>query len=243
MSEPLRDVVFIHKKNDWKEELPYALRSLMNIPHRKVWFFGYKPVWVRNVEYVPMVDLPRKWWDIHNKYRAFIEYAGDDMTNEVIHMYDDVYFLDDRYSDGNIPTFHWGTTDSRAVPRGSRSWVYRQTIVQAGNYLKANGVENPLNYALHVPFVFYRDRVPTSWVPEPPDEKVGPVSWRTIAGNTSGVESIELGGDVKVNSQRTLAEALAFDTGFLSTWNENFKSSGAMDFVRRLFPLKCKYER
>lgn len=229
---PLRDVVFIHKQNDWTGELPYALRSLANYPHRKVWFFGHKPDWVTNVEHVHVPDLPKKWDDIQNKYLAFLRFKGD-MTDEVISMYDDVYFLDDRWAGQDLPTFHWGTTDSRARS-GS---VYRDTITGAGELLKQHGIARPLNYALHVPFVFIRSKAPTHWY------KGGdPVQWRTMAGNTSGRPSVDLGGDVKVNRRTTLDEALSRDTGFLSTWNGNLVSSGARCLLRELFPSASPYE-
>lgn len=243
----LRDVVIIHKENDWDQELPYALRSLRNLPHRKVWFIGHKPAWTTNVEHLPVEDLPRKWEDIQNKYLAFINYRGD-MTSEVVQMYDDTYILDGRYKHDPLPTFHWGTAAKAytggASPRRLRTEnmqnrtlsTYRRTIVDAGRILQAHGVRKPLNYSLHVPFVFDRPKVPVHWH----DGEV--LQWKTMAGNTSGRHSVELGGDVKVNRRIALAEVLRRDTGLLSSLNSNFRQSGCYGLLKHLFPEPCEYE-
>lgn len=247
---PVRDVVIIHKRNDWAQELPFALRSLQNLPHRKVWIFGHKPDWVVNVEHVPVDDLPEKWADIANKYRAFLSYDGD-MTDEVVSMYDDTYVLDDRYEHKDIPTYHWGTAVRaytggmdplrlrRENLRSRRLSPYRSTIVEAGRILEANGVAKPLNYALHVPFVFVRSKVPIEWA----DQALSPLHWRPIGGNTSGRKSIDLGGDVKTNRRTRLRQILERDTGFLSTANDTFTSSGAKALLSKLFPTPGMYER
>jgi hypothetical protein len=249
----VRDVVIIHRENDWAEELPFALRSLKNFPHRKVWFFGHKPDWVTNVEHVPVADVPRKWYDIHTKYVAFLTYQGD-MTDEVVSMYDDTYFIDNRYMSRDLPSFHWGTAQ-RAFSGGltrrriatedvnNRNLsVYRRTIVEAGKLLEGIGVEEPLNYSLHVPFVFVRSKVPVH-LGHPIDPGRGPVQWRTMGGNTSGRLSTDLDGDVKVNHRVTLGDVLKRDTGFLSTLNQNFKQSGCKRLLQQLFPTPCEYER
>ena len=244
----LRDVVIIHRENDWADELPYALRSLKNLPHRKLWIVGHKPDWVTNVEHVPVADINPKWDDIQNKYLAFLTYRGD-MTDEVVSMYDDIYILDGRYRHIDLPTYHWGTAE-RAFSGGkhprrlktenvqNRSLsTYRRTIVDAGTLLQANGIRKPLNYSLHVPFVFIRSKVPTDlW------EKGMTLQWRTMGGNTSGRPSVELGGDVKVNRRVTLAQVLRRDTGFLSSLNSNFQRSGCKTLLRKLFPHPCEYE-
>lgn len=243
----LRDVCIIHKRDDWTEELPFALRSLRNLPHRKVWFVGHKPDWVVNVEHLPVEDITPKWHDIQAKYLAFIGFQGD-MTGEVVSMYDDTYILDGRHGT-DLPTFHWGTAkqawtggknparlkhenlENRALP------TYRRSIFDSGRVLEEYGIEEPLNYSLHVPFVFDRPKVPTHlW-------DGGVLNWKTMAGNTSGRESTDLGGDVKVNRRVTLADALSRDTGFLSSLNSNFRASGVKRFLRSLFPEPCRYER
>lgn len=250
----LRDVVIIHREGDWSEELPYALRSLRYLPHRKVWFIGYKPEWVTNVSHVPVADLPKKWDDIHNKYVAFLTYRGD-MTAEVVQMYDDTYILDGRYKYDDLPTFHWGTAvranTGGSSPRRLRTEnmqnrslsPYRRTIVEAGKLLEAHGVRNPRNYSLHVPFVFDRPKVPVHWYAgDPIDPVIGPLQWKTMGGNTSGRPSVNVDGDVKVNRRVTLAQVLRLDTGFLSTLNSNFRSSGCLALLRHLYPKPCQYE-
>lgn len=248
-----RDVVFIHKRNDWALEFPFALRSLKNLPHRKVWVFGTKPDWMTGVEHVPLSDHPAKWIDIHNKYVSFLTYQGD-MTDEVVSMYDDTYILDDRYKHSDLPTFHWGTAEQAftgGIPRHRlgaerldrrRLTDYRRTIVEAGRLLEAHGIETPLNYALHVPFVFIRSKVPVGWYGEGINRETGPVQWRTMGGNTSGRPSTDLDGDVKVNRRVGLDEALSRDVGLLSTLNTNFRQSGAEAFLQELFPDPSPYE-
>jgi hypothetical protein len=246
----LRDVVFIHKEDDWVEELPYALRSLQNIRYRKVWFVGHQPEWVTGVEHLHVPDLPKKWEDIQNKYLAFITYQGD-MTEEVVAMYDDTYFLDDRYKDTDLPTFHWGTAQQafsggqdirrlrREDPEKRELSPFRQSIVDAGRVCEANGVLQPLNYALHVPFVFRRPLVPVDWFH---DSEFKVVQWKTMAGNTSGRESVDLGGDVKVNRRVSINQVMARKTGLLSTLNTNFRQSGCRGLLRKLFPDPSPYE-
>ena len=44
------DVVYCVKELITNEELRYSLRSLRNLPHRKVWIFGGCPKWVNTEE-------------------------------------------------------------------------------------------------------------------------------------------------------------------------------------------------
>lgn len=58
----LPDLVYIVKKDEKNEDLRYSLRSVEKfVPHNKIWIVGYKPSWVTNVEYLPVIQNGNKW--------------------------------------------------------------------------------------------------------------------------------------------------------------------------------------
>lgn len=56
------DLVYILKQSDINPDLKFSLRSIEKFcTYRKVWIVGYKPSWIKNVEYLPTVQTGNKW--------------------------------------------------------------------------------------------------------------------------------------------------------------------------------------
>lgn len=55
------DLVYILKQSDINPDLKFSLRSIEKFcTYRKVWIVGYKPSWIKNVEYLPTVQTGNK---------------------------------------------------------------------------------------------------------------------------------------------------------------------------------------
>ena len=58
------DFVYILKENEINIELPYSLRSIekyLSSYINKIFIVGYKPTWIKNVEYIKTVQGSNKW--------------------------------------------------------------------------------------------------------------------------------------------------------------------------------------
>ena len=60
-----KDIVYFVKESESNEELRYSLRSLVNFPHRYVWFYGGCPEGLNPDFHVPVKqDKDNKWKNV-----------------------------------------------------------------------------------------------------------------------------------------------------------------------------------
>ena len=231
------DIVYTLSNNYAGEELRYSLRSLQNLPHGKVFFVGGCPKWAKGVIHIPTVQKGTKY---KNTTGNLITACNDSrISANFILMNDDFFVLDkvlDPVKELNLDN---GTTEkvleryNRLVPMGS---PYIAGMKTTDEFVKRIGIENPLNYELHIPFIINKKKF-LKMFELPGVETIKCFHKRTVYGNlyVKGSISVE---DVKIFIKDK------FDPNnwgkFLSCDDMGFYR--LLDFIRSKFPEKSEYE-
>lgn len=236
----LMDVVYIVRPGDENEELRYSLRSLKNIPHGKVFIAGYKPEWVKNVEYLPVPQSQYKYDNIQNNLRAVFSAQG--ATSDVIYMNDDFFIMKPIKE---IETLNRGKMIDiiDEYEKKFSPWLIYPTYMRNTVYmLRKLGmeVEDIKSYdSIHVPMVVNRKK----WLElQQKSKELFPnfqlMLWRTMYGNYYHIGGREV-GDAKVSSASSLANR---DAVFLSSLDSSFRDGAIGELVRGAFSDKSQYE-
>ena len=231
------DVVYVIKEDENNEELRYSLRSLVNLPHRKVFIAGYKPSWVKNVEYLPIVQSGRKYDNVSHSgvFRTICN--NDDISDDFILMNDDFFVVNKISHVPNLrrlkPIDHYiKLYDNLEV--GDK--YYQVTMKETAEFLRQRGFRDIDSYELHVPMVINKDRYLTLRSMYPKGQSL---HMRTLYGNFYHVDGKRI-KDVKVVKD---GAEYSKDAPFLSTTDELFEGSEIGMFIKNKFSEKCEYER
>lgn len=235
------DVVYVIKDAAYNKELRYSLRSLKNYPHRKVVFYGGKPVGLKPDRQVVVNQKGETKYDrVHNMLEMI---ALDDELTEDIVLFNDDFFVLKPQKIFNLCT----TYDSLAeyimrieIKNGGRPTPYtlrlKETLAQIWN------PENfcPANSETHTPMVFNRKQLLEILNKYPGLHGVR--SLYTHESTASEDEAIYLRRifDVKITDLESTPDP---EDDFASTSDESFADGKAGRFIREMFPKKCKYER
>lgn len=176
------DVLYVVRSGERNDSLRLSLRSLANLPHRRVFIAGYCPSWARNVVAIPVRSSHNKFVNIERNLLAGLSHP--DIRQEVVYMNDDFYIT---HPIDRVPVMHGGPT---AEYRG------RQELrVRMRNTVKAlqawRGAESTwLSYdGIHVPLPLVRDEVLLALHKAQASTR-RPILWRTWYGNVC-----RIGGD------------------------------------------------
>ena len=225
------DIVYILRNGIDGDELRYSLRSLKNIPHDKVWFFGGTPEGLKVDRQVPLEQMGVSVWQ---KVCWTLEKVC--LTKEVSD--DFILFNDDFFvmqPIDELPPYYDGTLMKRinALKKktdGLGSLYSRQ--LENTRQLLMSEHKKTYNYAVHVPMVINKKKA----LEVLGKYKRAPM-FRSIYGNywNIGGENIK---DVKIVGEREPKE----DCVFLSTSEKSFAKYPVGEFIRERFPDKCEYE-
>lgn len=236
----LMDVVYIVRPGDDNEELRYSLRSLKNIPHRKVFIAGYKPEWVTGVEYLPVPQSQHKYDNIQKNLQTVFSAQG--ATDDVIYMNDDFFVMKPIKE---VEVLHRGKLLDviDEYEKKFSPWMLYPTYMRNTVYmLRKLGVEvdDIKSYdSIHVPMVVNRRK----WLAlQQKSKELFPnfqlMLWRTMYGNY-----YQLGGrevdDAKVANS---FGSINHDATFLSSLDSSFRDGAIGKFVCDTFPDKGQYE-
>lgn len=229
------DIVYLCKDGP-NEELGYSLRTLVNIPHDRVFIVGGCPskIDTAKVTYIHTNNNINKW---RNSTNNLITACKDNRLSDDFILFNDDFFILKPIS-----------LDDLHVNRGPLSEVYKyyynkygnneytKGMLQTAEFLAKMGHKTILSYELHLPMVLNKKKVLEMFsLPGVMDIPV--IHKRTLYGNLykTGTKSVK---DCKIIG--AFLSGLA--TGkFLSTMDVNFPS--ARCFLNGLFPIKSKYER
>jgi len=228
-SEP--DVVFALGPRVGRVELQYALRSLSNLAHGRVWLIGGNPGWVVNTTHVRFHDGSDKWKNIANKWRMLPSLEA--LSERFVYTEDD-YFILEPVEELSAFVHPMGLDARVKHYRRSRSGV-GGWLLEARNALAAGGYHDCPSFEVHVPMLVEKSRIPLHLYAG------RSMSWRSPVGATSGREPVLMARDVKVTKAEALPGAVA--TGFLSSSESTFKRCGAQALLHGLFPDPCRYEK
>lgn len=227
----MMDLVYICRRGD-NEELRYSLRSIeKNFPNQTVWVVGYKPNWY-NGNFVPIEDISSKFNNIRIATLAICDIK--EISNNFILMNDDFFLLKPIK---RMPTFNGGLLANKIVryrqvaPTSAYSILLKQTF----DYLKYLGIDNPIDYDLHVPMPMNKQKLSCL--------KGVTASLRSVYGNVYGIKSKQI-TDVKTYSKNNYMKTLQvenLDPTFISSEDDSFGSL-RRKVLLDMFPEPSKYE-
>lgn len=225
------DVVYFVRPGDTNEELRYSLRSLVHLPHRKVWIVGHTPAWVQGVESIRGNVFRDKWFNVVDNLRLAALHVT---AHRFVVMNDDIFLM--RTPDLG-PLFRGPLVDQIAKAAGP----WRASLEQTYAHLASIGIDEPISYELHRPVVMERakllsvTRLALGW-------KANPPQWRTLYGNLYEVGGVQV-LDGKLNRRGYLDRTEAWrDMDVLSTEDHVFRSHEAGRHIRSVFSEPSPYE-
>ena len=229
------DLVYLVKEEENNEELRYSLRSLVNLPYRKVFIVGYKPSWVKNVNYIAIKQQADRKYD--NIQRMFLEVCSNPgISDDFILMNDDFYAIN---KINRLPVMRRRLPIEHYIKihkdKGFTSH-YLRTMIEAADFLHNIGIKEVDSYEAHVPMVINKNKFLELYGKYPiansPHRK-------TIYGNY-----YHLGGE-RIDNAKVVKDGAKFSTKniFLSTTDAVFEGSEVGHFIVSRFSKKCKYER
>jgi hypothetical protein len=231
------DIVYICRNGD-NEELRYSIRSAVkNLKHDNLWVVGGKPDWYTG-NHISVPQRGQKFDNARANMREIV--ASPEISDNFILMNDD-FFIMSRVE--KITVYHGGLLSARIrnLQIKYRFSVYISLLQKTYKFLREKGIEKPLDYSLHIPFVMNK-------------KKLGPVldlnlSWRNAYGNmySIGGKEVEVtdgfSKDVKVYVRQGKPEGLSKNSltdKFLSTQDNSFELMRPM--LEEMFPDPSPYE-
>ena len=180
MPDDLPDIVYAVRRSDRNDELALSLRSLTNLPHRRVFIAGHCPPWVRDVTAVaPSRRSANKYDAIQANVTAAI--AHPELGERFVYFNDDFYVME--------------PIDEVPVTNGGPSSEYRgiqELKIRMRQTCRALEIDDPLTFdGVHTPLP-----VVTECARRIMAESPRGVLWRTLYGNLTGMTGTRV-SDVK----------------------------------------------
>lgn len=229
------DIVYCFKDKSDGEELRYSLRSLKNLPHRKVWIFGGCPEWVNTeeVNFVPMEQTGNtKWKKSNSSVKRACETEG---VSEDFILFNDDFFVMQPIDE--LETYYHKDLGYRVREIMTRGDVwgfsgYCRRLLDESRMLEFMG-KPTLNYAVHIPMVFNKKKM-LKMFEKFPDRVIS----RALYGNYYEVGGVDT-EDVKIY---LLNEKPDKNSVFLSSTNDSFARGEVGKYLKKKFKEKSKYE-
>jgi hypothetical protein len=227
----LPDIVYVVRFSRHSEELRHSLRSLVNLPHGKVWLAGHKPEWATGVEHIKTARKPGAHVDAKTNLRAACEHP--DVSEEFIYMNDDFFVMQPFEQ---LPVMHRGPLSGV----GGMATAYQRAIKKGLAILRSKGIEEPLMYDLHAPMTVTKAGMleALDLCHAHKDARVGHgLHERTIYGNLNDV-----GGEKHHNFKVYRQDRGWRSWPFISTNDNTFRTQPVGEFIRARFPTQSEYE-
>lgn len=227
------DIVCPVRPGEVNDELRWSLRSIeANYPHGRVWIVGHKPSWLTWVHHIPGNTQTFRHANVfHNILTAC---RHPDIPDEFV-VFNDDFFVTTPVTE--TPTQyrctlreHLRIPKLRQNPGGWWATSLRTTL----KCLLERGVEEPLSYELHTPFLVNKHlmaRTLAEFVDMAPDN---PPQWRTLYGNLNNIGGVQA-ADCKMSRPGPIHTP--FHSTDDSSWRMYF---GAR--LKTMFPHPSRYE-
>lgn len=190
------DIVYVVRPGEGNRALGLSLRSLANLPHRRVFIAGFIPSWVRNVTAIPVRKTPSKFGSIEMNLRAALRHP--ELGDRCVYFNDDFYVMQPI---DEVPVTHGGPPSEFKLRQEFR-WRMDQTV----KLLRERRHDEIFSYdGVHMPLPLETSRAREIVRDMPPG-----ILWRTWYGNVA-----RIGGE-RVANTKTQDGALK-EGPFLST--------------------------
>ena len=226
------DYVYFIRKGD-NEELRYSIRSVLkHTPDARIWVIGNKPDWYVG-NFIPTFDTLQKFDNIVTCCQAAAD--SREISDPFVWMNDDFFIVKPIES---IPPLHRGPLKERSDRYALKVSVskYNRLLFQTYSKLVSLGIEEPLDYDVHIPLVMHKEKLQ-----EALQYGLLPRSFYGNLANIGGEETI----DVKVYHDRVNQfKSYDFRNGespFISTEDTSFKMVYD-ELLKNMFPDPSEYE-
>lgn len=203
------DIAYILRNGVSSNEIKYSLRTLSCLKHGRVFICGGLPSYINKNKVTHIKAKDSKNNKLLNAIDKIKEICNTkEVSDDFILMNDDFFFLKPV---DNVKIYYNGTLDHMEKTHISKAGYYYKAIRLTLKTLRDRGIKNPLNYEVHYPIVFNKEKfleVMSTINPE------YPILFRSFYCNMLGVPG-EDRNDVKAYSVVDLNRLLK--TEFFST--------------------------
>ncbi|MDO4979164.1 MAG: hypothetical protein Q4E47_03370 [Candidatus Saccharibacteria bacterium] len=214
-------------------DLRYSLRSLKNMPHRKVFVCSKEIPWLS--EEVTRIDTDI---DYHHELKKFekvnrklyMACINPEISDPFIMMNDDFFIM---RLIRELPYYSLGDLNDRLATYG-RIGSYAADLIKAREVL-INGDYKTNDYEVHAPIIFHKKHLLEILSKYPSNGHR-----RSLYCNMTNVHPRFVEKDVKVYSNTNNYSKRSM---FLSTDDSSFLMCEVGAYIRQVFSDKCKYER
>lgn len=225
------DIVYVVRRGHSNEELRYSLRSLVNLPHGRVWIAGFVPQWTRRIGRIDVIQKRTKYLNSTGNLRAACEHPR--VAEEFLLFNDDFFVM---HPFDRMPVLHRGPIQPvidhyRRLDAGP----YVEGMEQTRQLLARLGHPDPLSYELHVPLPIRRQQMLEAL---DVGHSIPVLHKRTLYGNLAG-----LGGSQSTDFKVTAVDDSEYrEWPFVSTLDWMFEREAVGRFIRGRFPHPSPYE-
>ena len=234
------DIVYLVKNCTENEELTYSLRSLVNLPHDKVFIVGGLPSNLNrdNLVHIQVIQGNNKYANTTHSLRTICQ--NNCLSDDFILMNDDFFVLEPikdvvkelNLCRGKISDVIY----DYQVRYGHLDNPYINGMKQTKIFLEDIGFKEPLSYELHIPIVMNKHKV-LKMFDMPNLDSVRVLHKRSLYGN------LYFKGSAVINDVKVLRNYF-YPLGskkFVSTEDDTFYR--VRPFLKSLFPEKSEYEK
>jgi len=223
-------------KEGLNEELKYSIRSVVkSFPDSNIWVVGGKPDWYVG-NYIKVEQKESKYKNAVENLKKIC--LSPEISNTFILMNDDFYIIK---KINDIETYHGGYLLNKInlYQKINGNSNYTRRLAATYRKITALGIENPIDYELHVPMIMEKEKL--SEVLKYSDQFL----WRSMYGNIYNVGGVEM-QDVKVYTRGPLV----FKSYNLNIDQHTYLSSSDSSFnviwekiLKIQFQNKTKFEK
>lgn len=246
------DLVYIVKQSDLNPDLKFSLRSVEKFcNYRNIWMVGYKPNWVKNVEYIPTVQNGNKW---NNSMTNIIAACNcPDVSEDFVLMNDDFFMIKNIVDWRKSFNLCLNTIDQEASKYVNKEQPskWQHGFLYAKELLDKLNCKNRYNYEFHGPMVINKKKfLEMLEIPEITEI----VNTTKCFHKRSMYKNLYPDTDLPAPKQFTDTKLrLNYDLlnmflheGFISVFDDVVDNDGKYPklnaFLYRMFPDKSKYE-
>ena len=229
------DFVYICKDGN-NEELRYSIRSVVeSFPDSKIWVVGGKPTWYTG-NYIEVIQNLSKYRNAIENLKALCN--SEEISDKFVLMNDDFYIVKNIDS---IKDYHGGPLLEKInlYQKLNSNSNYTRKLAATYKKIKSLGIENPLDYELHVPMVMEKEKLKQTL------QNNYQFLWRSIYGNVFNVGGEQM-EDVKVYVKGPLVlksyNIKKDDHIYLSSADTSFDIL-FNNILKKQFTQKTKYEK
>lgn len=225
----MKDIVYFVKESESNEELRYSLRSLVNFPHRYVWFYGGCPKGLNPDFHVPVKqDKDNKWKNV--SMMLDMACRNPKITKEFWLFNDDFFIMEKIDKPQN---YYRGDLYKRIVQledvyKGFTP--YSKLLRNCAKELESLGCDSK-DFSLHIPIKI--NRINMLCLRNMTDFE----GFRSLYGNYFNIAKKTM-RDVKI-----VDRFKRYESGcYLSTDDKAFRDGVVGQQIRERFKDKCEYE-